>query len=265
MAAAIPVLEAQRNQAQVDLFEPVADEVMGGLFARTFRLLHAIMLDTYLWSVDLSRVILRMMRESVFYMGFLSKQNTPEAFLAFQRYGIGQEKLYKLQLLKLLEEGRIRDTPEIREFVESSSDEEIMDELVNVQLKNFEDIRKLSEEAGMKYEYVTGFQPESIVVHGHWPVLRKFYLETCREPLHRLHLQPSFDLPPLQPSVIAQAVIIMGDAYDIWRKRYGLDDALEPLVTAYGTEAGAVLVEAKMSTAPEEATDADGGEQQEKV
>jgi hypothetical protein len=81
VAAAIPLLEAQRNQASIDLYEPIADEVMGGLFARTFRLLHAIMLDLHLWSVDLSRVILRMMRESVFYMGFLSKQNTPEAFL----------------------------------------------------------------------------------------------------------------------------------------------------------------------------------------
>jgi hypothetical protein len=28
----------------------------------------------------------------------------------------------------------------------------------------------------------------------------------------------------------------MGDAYDMWRNRYGLDDALEPLIEKYVTE-----------------------------
>jgi hypothetical protein len=233
IVAAIPLLEAQREMARVDLYQPIADEVIGGLFARVFRLLHVLMVDPNLWSVDLGSVFRRMMLESVFYMRFLSKQNTPEAFLAFQLYGIGQEKLYKLQLLRLLEEGSIKDTPELREFIESHSDEEISDELVNIQLKNYEDLRKLSDSAGMKNDYVTAFQPDSIVVHGHWPVLRDFYLETCREPLHRMHLQPSFRLPPLNPSMIVRAIIVAGDAYDLWRERYGLEDVLQPLLTKY--------------------------------
>jgi hypothetical protein len=37
--SAVPVLEAQRNSAKIDLYEPVADEVVGGLFARVFRFL----------------------------------------------------------------------------------------------------------------------------------------------------------------------------------------------------------------------------------
>jgi hypothetical protein len=32
--SAIPVLEMQRDAATVDLYEPAADEVVGGLFAR---------------------------------------------------------------------------------------------------------------------------------------------------------------------------------------------------------------------------------------
>jgi hypothetical protein len=68
--AAIPLLEAQVKQAKPDLYDPVADEVLGGLFARVFRFLHTILLDYHLWAVDMGSVILRMMLESVFYMRF---------------------------------------------------------------------------------------------------------------------------------------------------------------------------------------------------
>jgi hypothetical protein len=45
-----------------------------------------------------------MMLESVFDLRFLVERNEPELFIAFQKYGIGQEKLYKMQLRNLLEE-----------------------------------------------------------------------------------------------------------------------------------------------------------------
>jgi hypothetical protein len=150
LESAIPVLEVQRSAAKVDLYEPVVDEVVGGLFARVFRFLQTFVLDYHLWADDLARVVLRMMLETLFYLRFLSEQNQSELFLAFQKYGIGQEKLYKMQLRKLLEEGKLADSPEVREFIDSDSDEEISDELVNVRLKNFEDLRKLATEANMK-------------------------------------------------------------------------------------------------------------------
>ena len=34
-------------------------------------------------------------------------------------------------------------------------------------------------------------------------------------------------------------MILMGDAYDMWRSRYGLDDALESLIKTYATEVAA--------------------------
>jgi uncharacterized protein DUF5677 len=236
LQAAIPLLEEQKGQAKIDLYQPVADEVMGGLFARVFRFFQTFLLDYHLWAVDLGPVVLRMMLESIFYMRFLANQNQPELYLEFQRFGIGQEKLYKLQLSKLLDEGKLEDTPDLRRFIESESDEEISDELVSVQLKNFMDIRKLANDAGMADEYVLHYQPNSVHIHGHWPVLRQFYLETCREPLHRFHLQPSFCLPALDSSMVARAALLMGDAYDIWRDRYGLEDVLEALIGAYAAE-----------------------------
>lgn len=231
--SAIPVLEAQRAEANVDLYEPVADEVLGGLFARVFRFLQTFVLDYHLWADDLGRVVLRMMLEAVFYMRFLTEQNQPELFLAFQKYGIGQEKLYKMQLRKLLEEGKLEGSLELREFIDSDSDEEISDELVSVRLKNFEDLRKVATDAGMKHEYVLHYQPDSTIVHGHWPALRRYYLEMCREPLHRSHLQPTFGLPPLNPQLLDRAFRLFMDAYELWAKRYGLQDRVTPLVDQY--------------------------------
>ena len=233
LASAIQVLEEQRSAAGVDLYEPVADEVIGGLFARVFRFVQTFVLDYHLWAEDLSAVVLRMMLETVFYLRFLGEKNDLALYLAFQRYGIGQEKLYKLQLRKLVEEGAIKETEELREFIDSDSDEEIADELVKVSLKNFEDLRKLATEAGMKNQYVLSYQPQSIIVHGHWPALRSYYLETCREPLHRFHLQPSFALPALNPNVLNQVCELLMSAYALWIKRYSLPDRLGPLVAAY--------------------------------
>jgi hypothetical protein len=253
--SAVPILEAQRGSANVELYEPVADEVIGGLFARVFRFLQTFVLDYHLWADDLGRVVLRMMLETNFYLRFLSNQNQSELFLAFQRYGMGQEKLYKMQLRKLLEEGKLADSQELRDFIDSDSDEEIPDELVNVRLKNFEDLRKLAMSADMKDDYALYYQPDSIIVHGHWPSLRNYYLQTCREPLHRFHLQPTFRLPALNPGLLDRAFRLFMDAYELWRKRYGTEDQLSPLVKQYFEGCEAVLAEQSESEEERSATD----------
>jgi hypothetical protein len=231
--AAIPVLEEQRSRSAVDLYEPVGDEVFGGLFARVFRFLQTFVLDYHILADDLGQVVLRMMLEAVFYMRFLAQQEDQALFLAFQEYGIGQEKLYKLQLRKLLEEGKAKDTPGLRAFIDADSDEEIADELVKVRLKNFEDLRKIATDAGMKDDYVLHYQPESILVHGHWPALRGYYFESCRESLHREHLQPNFRLPALNPHLLDRAFELFLDAYKLWIMRYSLEDSISTLIEQY--------------------------------
>jgi hypothetical protein len=253
--SAVPILEAQRGSANVELYEPVVDEVIGGLFARVFRFLQTFVLDYHLWADDLGRVVLRMMLETNFYLRFLSNQNQSELFLAFQRYGMGQEKLYKMQLRKLLEEDKLADSQELRNFIDSDSDEEIPDELVNVRLKNFEDLRKLAMSADMKDDYALYYQPDSIIVHGHWPSLRNYYLQTCREPLHRFHLQPTFHLPALNPTLLDRAFRLFMDAYELWRKRYGFEDLLSPLVEQYSDGCEAVMAEQPESKEERSATD----------
>jgi hypothetical protein len=48
LAAEIPLLEAQRDEAKIDLYQPIADEVLGGLFGRVFRFLNTFLLDFHL-------------------------------------------------------------------------------------------------------------------------------------------------------------------------------------------------------------------------
>jgi hypothetical protein len=231
--AAVPLLKSQRAAAPVDLHEPVADEVVGGLFARIFRFLQSFLLDYHLWADDLGCVVRRMMLESLFYMRFLIKHNQAEMFMLFQTYGIGQEKLYKLQLRKLLEEGQIEETESLRDYIDSDSDEEIADELLKISLKNFENLRTVATDADMKKDYVLYYQPYSTFIHGHWPSLRLFYLEQCQETLHRSHLQPSFSLPGLDPTQINHAFGMFQEAYAVWIERYKLEDVITPLIEKY--------------------------------
>ena len=230
---AVPVLEKQRAEAETDLYEPIVSEVLGGLFARVFRFLQTFVLDYHLWAEDLGPVVLRMMRESIFYMRFLARQKGTEPYLEFQKYGMGQLKLYKLQLRKLLEEGKIADSVDLRRFIDSDCDEEVSDLLLEVRLKNFEDLRKLSEAVEAKEEYVLRYQPESMIVHGHWPTLKDFYLQECKEPLHRWHLQPRFRLPGLERVLVFQALDLCATAYAIWREKVGLTDAITPFMNRY--------------------------------
>ena len=53
----IQVLEEQSEMASLGLYEPVEDEVLGGLFARVFRFLHTFILDYHLWADDFGRVV----------------------------------------------------------------------------------------------------------------------------------------------------------------------------------------------------------------
>jgi hypothetical protein len=152
----------------------------------------------------------------------------------------------------LLDEGSIEDSSDLREFIDSDSDEEIADELVKVSLKNFEDLRKLATDAEMKREYVLHYQPDSTMVHGHWPALRRYYLKACHEPLHRLHWQPTFELPSLNPHLLNRAFRLFLDAYTLWIEKYRMPDLITPLVDQYFEGCNALTERAPGDEGPRE-------------
>jgi hypothetical protein len=235
------VLTQQSQQVHRNLYSPVADEVTNGLLSRNFRLLQSMVTDYQFWSDDLGKVVLRMMLESLIYMKYLVSENSEEQFMAFQQYGIGQERLFKLQLRKLWEEGRIEKTEDLKSFIESDSDEEISDEVTKIRIDNFENLRELAERTGLKDEYLLYYQPFSVIVHGHWPALTRYYLQRCTEPLHRLHFIPNFEVPRFSLGLLPRALLFFSDTYDVWTSRYGLEDKITSVLDSYGEKARELL------------------------
>jgi hypothetical protein len=81
--AAIPLLEEQRSQAKLDLYQPVANKVMGGLFVHFFRFLQTFLLDYHLWAEDSGSVVLRMMLESIFTCAYSPIKTDPKCIWSF--------------------------------------------------------------------------------------------------------------------------------------------------------------------------------------
>ncbi len=86
-------------------------------------------------------------------------------------------------------------------------------------------------------------------------------LAMCEEPLHRLHLQPTFDLPPLNPKLLERAFHLFMEAYQLWVQKYGLEDQMSQLVTQYFDCCSAAFSE--QSTGTKDSNDPkDQGDQQ---
>lgn len=230
---ATPVLKRQRGLAPIDLYDPVADHVVSGLFARQYRFLQTYVLDFHIWAVDMGRIVLRVMLETLIYLKYLTFKDDLEQFREFVKYGLGQELLYKGQLGELSDQGKISKSRELDEYLSAPVDNELSELSIKVKLKNFDDVRKLAEECGLKDLYVLYYQPFSVTVHGHWPELRRSYLLDCQEPLHKFHLQPNFALPDLDFNLVSVALDFFLQSYNLWTKRYGLTDELTDCVTQY--------------------------------
>ncbi len=237
----IKVIEEQQKEIKVDLFSPEKDQVINGLFFRTLRFYHSFVISFHFWSMDMSEIITRSMLESKYYLKFLLDNDKEEFYQEFVKYGIGQEKLYKLHLARLIDEGKIEKTDSLVDFIDSQSDDEIWDELVSIKLKNFDDIRKIADSIGEKDSYSLEYQPYSITIHGQWPALRKFYLRRCEDPLHRFHYIGTTQLPPLDPRTLFQTEAIFYDTYLLWIKHYGLEDKIKPLLDNYAKKLDSIF------------------------
>lgn len=230
------VLNRQIKSLDQNIFEPEEDEIINGLFFRIFRFFRTFILDYHLLADDIAQIILRTMMESYIYLAYLLQENKHELFLEFKKYGIGQDKLYKLHLIRLLEEGKIKKTKELINFIESQSDDEIWDEMISIKLKSFDDLRKIAEKVGLRDKYALEYQPYSVVSHGQWPALRRYYLQRCKNPLHRFHFIPRMELPPLNLKLLGDVMSLLDQSYKLWIKRYKLKNELKPVLKEYTQE-----------------------------
>lgn len=135
------------------------------------------------------RIALRALAEVYISLSFLLKIEDPLLWRKFRSYGSGQAKL---AFLKTLERGG-----ELPKYVELSTlerlaNEDMWQEFVDIDVGHWanKDLRRMSEEAGVKDFYDAYYDWPSTFVHGQWPAIRNTVFEICLNPLHRLHRIP---------------------------------------------------------------------------
>jgi hypothetical protein len=208
-------IENLHNHLHPDLYDPTADEILFGLFARSLRFTIAICENPVLWPRDMVGIMLRCLADTTINFAYLAKYGQASDFSAFKSYGEGQEKLLMLHL---------QDNYPSAVSLEGRSSKEIssdlggfMPELIQIELGSWSktDARDLAQKAGMQDIYRLVFSPSSGDVHGTWASLKHSNLSYCTEPLHRFHRLPAFSEPPIYLETILVAFRICERAIEI--------------------------------------------------
>jgi hypothetical protein len=137
------------------------------------------------------RLAIRTLTEIVITLSFLLKRDNPNLWQKFRSHGSGQAKLALLKMIDL--ESELPGYINLNEL-ETFANEDIWQELTSIELGNWAgmDLRKMSEEAGLKHVYDKYYGWPSGYVHGQWGAVRDTVFGLCLNPLHRYHRIPSF-------------------------------------------------------------------------
>ncbi len=165
------------------------------------------------------RLLIRTILEMHITLAFLLSKDQPVYWDRYRMYGTGQAKLAFLKLADLEDE----DIPShvSVEELERLADEDRWKEFVDIDLGNWAklDLRRMSEEAGVKDLYDKYYGWPSGFVHGHWAAVRDTVFDLCLNPLHRYHRIPS---PPRldMGSVAPDGVKLINLTLDLISKAY---------------------------------------------
>lgn len=159
------------------------------------------------------RVALRMLVEAYITLKYLvaKEKSEPQIWEGYRNYGTGQLKLI---YLKLKESGQEIASIEVDQL-DFLANEDRWIEFAPITLGHWdsENLRKISEEVGLKniydkyYDYTSGF------VHANWGAIRESVYQKCVNPLHRYHRLPTYDLP-LMSSVTKDVAEIVNSILD---------------------------------------------------
>jgi hypothetical protein len=223
-------LDRVARETRIDLYEPLKDEVLLGLFSRCTRLYVLLSEDPNLWARDMAGIVLRCLAETAITFAYLARKGTVEDFQRFREYGQGQEKLLMLHLEESHPGAR---TMEGREPKALKQDLGVMaPALLQIELGSWsgKDMRKLASEAGLERLYRVIFTPSSGDVHGTWASLTKSNLSYCIQPLHRFHRLPSFSEPPFFLNVMMSAQEVFEECVQVGVERLGFPRLDPPML-----------------------------------
>lgn len=165
------------------------------------------------------RHAIRTLAESIINLRYMLKLDNPSIWDKYRQYGTGQAKLAFLKLFDL-DESALPSYINIDDL-NSYSDEDIWQELVEISIGNWsgKDLRKMSEEAGVKDIYDKYYGWPSGYIHGHWGAVRDTIFCQCVNPLHRLHRVPS---PPnlSMESTLPDMAKLLNLHLDVFRSIY---------------------------------------------
>lgn len=191
-------LDKLAMQYKFDLYDPLKNEILSGLFSRITRLFNVFITDPNFWSRDLSSIFLRCMVETVISFHYLGQFGKQEDFQKFEEYGRGKEKLLMLHLQDIFKEQKSLDGKGYEDIAKDIGGG-FRAEVTNIDIaiswsdKNAREMAKLT---GLEDLYKLIFDPGSSDVHGTWTSIRKTNLVICTQILHRYHKMPKYFEPP---------------------------------------------------------------------
>lgn len=218
-------------QYKYDLYDPMIDQIKLGLFSRIVRLYISFVSNPFLWTRDLSCIMLRCLGETTIIFHYLILHGTNEDFKKFHDYAIGKEKLLMLHIQDTYQESlslESKDTEKIAKDIGGDFHAEITD----VELKGWtkKDIRTMAHDTGLQKIYKIIVDPSNADIHGSWSSIRKSNLVICRQTLHRFHRIPKFYEPPVYLGALTAADSIYLMAKEIAVQKLGFPKPDETLL-----------------------------------
>lgn len=141
----------------------------------------------------------------------------PEIWENYRNYGTGQLKLVYLKIQEMNKEINCIDLKIIEEIV----NEDKWIEFIPINLGHWDslDLRKISDEVGLKEIYDTYYNYTSGYMHANWGAIRESVYQKCVNPLHRFHRGPILDMP-LMSSITADVVVLVNGILECLSEAY---------------------------------------------
>lgn len=217
-------------QYKYDLYDPMIDQIQLGLFSRIVRLYISFVSDPFLWTRDLSCIMLRCLGETTIIFHYLILHGTGEDFKNFHDYAVGKEKLLMLHIQDTYKESLSLEGKDVEKIAKDIGGD-FHAEITDVELKGWtkKDIRTMAHETGLHKIYKIIVDPSNADIHGSWTSIRKSNLVICRQILHRFHKIPKFYYPPIYLGALAAADSIYLKAKEIAIKKLGFPEPDETL------------------------------------
>lgn len=149
-----------------------------------------------------ARASLRTIAECYITLAYLAEKDNVDLWLTYRVHGAGRTKL---AFLKLDQSDDVPNYADV-EALEELANEDRWQELLDIDLSHWNqtDLRKMSEEAGVKDVYDQYYDWTSAYTHGNWCAIRDAVFDTCGNPLHRHHRIPRQSIRAL-PDVVPDA------------------------------------------------------------